>query len=73
MEERKILFIALASHFSLGRCWMGRLSFNKIFLEENEKKKSPKKGIEKNIGTENVSMLYYFDNITQQDFFLNVI
>lgn len=45
------------SHFSLGRCWMGRLSFNKIFLEENEKKKSPKKGIEKNIGTENVSML----------------
>lgn len=36
---------------------MGRLSFNKIFLEENEKKKSPKKGIEKNIGTENVSML----------------
>lgn len=36
---------------------MGRLSFNKIFLEENEKKKCPKKGIEKNIGTENVSML----------------
>lgn len=37
---------------------MGRLSFNKIFLEKNEKKKkSPKKGIEKNMGAENVSML----------------